>query len=262
MTNSWTSASGADLSAGYARHAGTLRGALRHALVARALRTHLPAGSQQVLDVGGGDGHQAVQLARLGHQVTLLDPDPAMLKQAVNRLAAEPEQVRSRVRLVEGTGEQAAALVGGGYDLVMCHGVLMYVDTPEPFVRDLVSAARPGGMVSLLVKNRDALAMRPALEGRWADAIAILDANSETGNLGVTSRAHTGAEIEAALIRAGASTVAWYGVRTFTDHLGDTPVGENFDLILEAEWQAGRRDPYRRVARLLHFIGWTAGQNG
>ncbi|MBB2912072.1 hypothetical protein FHS43_003352 [Streptosporangium becharense] len=60
MTNSWTSDSGADLATGYARHAGTLRGALRHALVARALREHLPAEPQRVLDVGGGDAHQAV----------------------------------------------------------------------------------------------------------------------------------------------------------------------------------------------------------
>ncbi|MFI9591181.1 methyltransferase [Nonomuraea sp. NPDC052265] len=257
MTNSWLSASGGDLSAGYARHAGTLRGALRHALVARALRTHLPAGAQQVLDVGGGDGHQAVQLARIGHHVTLLDPDPAMLKQAMDRLAAEPEQVRSRVRLVEGTGEQAKDLVGGGYDLVLCHGVLMYVDTPATFVRDLVSAVRPGGMLSLLVKNRDALAMRPALEERWADTLAVLDTNSETGNLGVTSRAHTVAEVEAMLAAAGAFTTVWYGLRMFTDHFGDRPVGEDFNLILDAEWQAGRREPYRRIGRLLHFLAWT-----
>jgi S-adenosylmethionine-dependent methyltransferase len=260
LTNSWLSASGGDLSAGYARHTGTLRGAARHALVARALRTHLPTGPQQVLDVGGGDGHQAAQLARIGHQVTVLDPDSAMLARARERLAAESVQVQQRIRLVQGSGHEAADLVGGGYDLVLCHGVLMYVEAPEAFVGDLVAAARSGGLVSLLVKNRDALAMRPGLEGRWADALDVMNAHAETGTLGVTSRAHTTSDIDAMLAAAGASTVTWYGVRVFTDHLGDAPVGDGFDTLLNAEWEAGRRDPYRRVARLLHFVARATPQ--
>ncbi|WP_433379338.1 methyltransferase [Streptosporangium sp. CA-115845] len=258
MTSSWFSPSGGDLSAGYARHAGTLRGALRHALVARALRTHLPDGQQQVLDVGGGDGHQAAQLARAGHLVTVLDPDTAMLERAAARIAAEPGEVRDRVRLVEGDGEHAEDVVGGGFDAVLCHGVLMYVADPDRFIRHLARAARPGGLVSLMTKNQDALAMRPGLEGRWPDTLTALRGGPQLGNLGVTSRAHSAAAVATMLAEAGAATTAWYGVRVFTDHLGDAPVGENFDLVLDAEWEAGRRDPYRRVARLLHFVAWTA----
>lgn len=257
---SWISASGGDLSAGYARHAGTLRGALRHALVAHAVHIHLGAGPQRVLDVGGGDGHQAVLLARAGHQVTVLDPDRAMLKRAVDRLAGESEQVHGRINLVEGAAAQAKDLVGGDFDLVACHGVLMYVEEPEPFLSDLASLTRPGGLLSLLTKNADALAMRPGLEGRWADALAVMNASSETGNLGVTSRAHTVSDVEAALSKAGVATRAWYGVRVFTDHCGDDPVGEGFDLILKAEWEAGCRDPYRQVARMIHIIGQKTPQ--
>ncbi|WP_063910175.1 methyltransferase domain-containing protein [Herbidospora yilanensis] len=255
MSNSWTSASGADLSAGYARHAGTLRGALRHALVARALRTHLPSDSQQVLDIGGGDGHQAVLLARAGHRVTLLDPDQGMHKRAADRISGESEQVRDRITLVEGTADQAGHLAENGFDLVCCHGVLMYAENPHAFLNDLASAVRPGGLVSLLTKNADGLAMRPALEGRWADAVAVLGAGSVEGNLGVSSRADALSAVEAILGEAGVTTCQWYGVRVFTDHLGDAPVGEGFDYVLEAEWQAGCRDPYRQIARLFHLIG-------
>ncbi|WP_063819185.1 methyltransferase domain-containing protein [Herbidospora cretacea] len=255
MSNSWTSASGADLSAGYARHAGRLRGALRHALVARALRTNLPADPQQVLDIGGGDGHQAVLLARAGHQVTLLDPDPGMHKRAADRLAAESDQVRARVTLVEGTADQARDLAENGFDLVCCHGVLMYAEDPHTFLNDLAAAVRPSGLVSLLTKNANGLAMRPGLEGRWADAVAIMGAGSVEGNLGVSSRADTLTAVETILGEAGVTTSQWYGVRVFTDHLGDAPVGEGFDYVLEAEWQAGCRDPYRQIARLFHLIG-------
>lgn len=257
MSNTWTTPDGGDLSEAYARHTGTLRGGLRHALVARALRTHLPAGVQRVLDVGGGEAHQAVLLARAGHEVTVLDTDPRMLKRAAERLAHELEEVRERVTLIEGAGENAGELVGGGYDVVCCHGVLMYVSDPRPLVQALVAAARPGGLLSIMTKNAAALAMRPALEGRWADALAVMDADTEVGNLGVATRADTLAGIEAMLAEVGASTGAWYGVRVFTDHLGDEPVGEGFDQVLEAEWEAGRRDPYRQVARQFHLIART-----
>lgn len=254
MSNTWTTPKRGDLTEAYARHTGTLRGALRHALVARALRTHLAASPQRVLDVGGGEAHQAVLLARAGHEVTVLDTDPRMLKRAAERLAQERDQIGERVTLVRGPGESASELVGGGYDVACCHGVLMYVSDPRPLVQALVAAVRPGGLLSIMTKNAAALAMRPALEGRWPDALAVMDADTEVGNLGVSTRADTLAGIEDMLTEVGASTEAWYGVRVFTDHLGDEPVGEGFDQVLEAEWEAGLRDPYRQVARHFHLI--------
>ncbi|MEU9836307.1 methyltransferase domain-containing protein [Streptosporangium sp. NPDC048047] len=247
-----------DLSAAYARHGATLRGALRHALVARALLAHLPGQGQRVLDVGGGDGHQAAQLARAGHRVSVLDPDAGMLERARQRLAGEPEPVRARITLIEGRGEDAAELAGGDFDLVCCHGVLMYLEDPVPLLTAVVAAARPGGLISVLTKNADALAMRPALEGRWADALEMMRARTEVGNLGVRTRAHTVADLHELLSDLGVGVVAWYGVRVFTDHLGEIPVPEGFDQILQAEWEAGRCDPYRGVARMIHLIASTA----
>jgi S-adenosylmethionine-dependent methyltransferase len=51
------------------------------------------------------------------------------------------------------------------------------------------------------------------------------------------------------------SLIAWYGIRIFTDHLGDEPPGHDSEFAVEAEWRAGQTDPYRQVARLLHLIG-------
>jgi S-adenosylmethionine-dependent methyltransferase len=41
----------------------------------------------------------------------------------------------------------------------------------------------------------------------------------------------------------------------FTDHLGDRMQGDSLPEMLELEWEAGRRDPYRSVARLIHLLG-------
>ncbi|WP_433259440.1 methyltransferase domain-containing protein (plasmid) [Streptosporangium sp. CA-135522] len=252
--NTWASPNG-ELADSYDRHGGTLRGALRHALIARALHTHLPAAPQRVLDIGGGGGQQALALARAGHHVTVLDPDPRMLQQAETRLRAEPEHVRERIILMAGTGEQATDLVDGGFDVTCCHGVLMYGPDPRPLLTALVETARPGGVISVATKQ-PTLAMRAGLSGQWDRVPELMDATTEVGNLGVLTYAHPVDELSAVLDDLGTAVSAWYGVRIFTDHLDDTPMPEReeFDRILEAEWQAGLRDPYRRIARMIHLI--------
>lgn len=254
--NAWVSdAVDAALAAGYEQHTASLRGLVRQHLVTRALEEHLPGGGR-ILDVGGGSGVQAVALARLGHEVTICDPDSAMLAAATERLAEEPPEVAARVALVEGDGHDAAALCGDGWDATLCHGVLMYLSDPGPLLGVLVEVTRPGGLISVVAKNAAALAMRAALQGRWHDAHHLLDADmdTETGNLGRASRGDDVGEIADTLALAGARMRAWYGVRVFTDHLADTPAGPELKTICDLEWEAGTRDPYRAVARLFHLL--------
>jgi S-adenosylmethionine-dependent methyltransferase len=131
----------------------------------------------------------------------------------------------------------------------------MYLPSTEPVVRVLAGLARPGGVVSLIAKNGDALAMRAALEHRYADAIDLFDANADLGRVGVVTRGDSVSSLIAMFERNRLSLVAWYGIRVFTDHLGDEPPGEDSALAVEAEWRAGQTDPYRQVARLLHLVG-------
>ena len=56
--------------------------------------------------------------------------------------------------------------------MVLCHGVLMYFADPGPLLDAIAGAVAPGGTVSLLVRNGDALAMRPGLLGDWEAANA------------------------------------------------------------------------------------------
>jgi S-adenosylmethionine-dependent methyltransferase len=110
-------------------------------------------------------------------------------------------------------------------------------------------------VVSLIAKNGEALAMRAALEQRYADAIALFDADSDRGRVGVVTRGDSLAALVAMFERHQLSVLAWYGIRVFTDHLGDTPPGDDGALAVEAEWRAGQTDPHRRIARLFHLIG-------
>jgi len=85
---------------------------------------------------------------------------------AARRLNAEPAEVAGRVHLVQARGEQASELLGQGrYDAVLCHGVLMYLEDPEPLVSSVCGLARPGGIVSIVTKNARTLALRPGRRG-------------------------------------------------------------------------------------------------
>ncbi|MFD4604309.1 class I SAM-dependent methyltransferase [Streptomyces sp. NPDC058464] len=211
----------------------------------------------RVLDVGMGQGTQALRLARAGHQVTGVEREPAMVAAAREALAAEPVGIRERVRIVEGDGRDTGVhFLPGSFDVVLCHGVLMYVEEPDALLAGLARMLAPGGLLSLLVRNADALAMRPGLSGDWAGALGAFDTVSYRNRLGLDVRADRLATLTGALAGIGAPLQSWYGVRVFTDTAADD-AGTPADLgtLLAAEEQAGRTDPYRSVAALLHLCG-------
>ncbi|MGW7265458.1 class I SAM-dependent methyltransferase [Streptomyces sp. NPDC054842] len=217
-----------------------------------------PVGQRlRILDVGMGQGTQALRLARAGHQVTGLEQDARMLGVAREALAAEPEGIRSRVRLIEGDGRETGVhFLPGSFDVVLCHGVLMYVEEPDALLAGLARMLAPGGLLSLLVRNADALAMRPGLAGDWAGALGAFDTVAYRNRLGLDVRADRLATLTATLLGIGAPLHAWYGVRVFTDTAADgAEVPADVDALLAVEERAGRTDPYRRVAALLHLCG-------
>lgn len=245
----------AGLATRFVAHYGTLRGAIRETLVSDQLFQHLPRVPARVVDVGGGAGNQAIRLARAGFEVVLVEPSREMRAQAQRALEVE-NGLSAKVRLVACYGEEAPEVLGGEtFDVVCCHGVLPYLDDPRPLVHALAGLGAPGAILSLVFKNRDALAFRPALEGRWRDAAAAFQEDGDVGEIGIRTRAHRLAEIEQLISAAGFDLKAWYGIRVFTDHLKDAPVTDNFPAVLAVEGEASGRDPYRSVARLIHVIG-------
>jgi SAM-dependent methyltransferase len=237
----------------------TVKGRVRTYVMHQQLLEHLPPPPAAVLDVGGGAGHQSFPLAQAGYDVTLLDPSPAMLGKARQRLSAE---ARRRVTFIEAPGENADEAVGGRrFDAVLCHGVLGYLDDPEPVIDQLCRCAVPGGLVSIMAGNANAAAVRPALERRWDDALASFDARNEIGVLGIPTRADTVEELSAALQSRGVEPLRWYGVWLFVDWLEfsgvqlDPADTKQLEATAAVELEAGRRDPYRQLSRIFHLIG-------
>jgi S-adenosylmethionine-dependent methyltransferase len=238
-------------------HYGSLRGRVRTHVIDQHLREHLPPRPARLVDIGGGAGHQALPLARAGYEVIIVDPSAAMLKRAHAFVAQEPPEVRERIRLVQATAAESPNLLGRScFAGVLCHGVIMYVDDPRPFLAVLADLAQPGAVVSLVTKNADNLAVRPALEGDWAAALTSFDTDRQVNGLGINTRADTLDDLTRMLAEVRIERVAWYGVRLFTDGwTQDRPAIVPESAVLAVELEASRRDPYRLMSRLFHIVG-------
>jgi len=223
-----------------------------------------------IVDVGAGTGGFAVSLAGRGHRVTVVDPSPDALAAARWRAA------EAGVTLTEVQGEAAdlPALIGqpgaagpgpgGGVDLVICHNVLEYVDSPPAALAAVARVLRPGGTVSVVAANSVAAVLQRALAGKYAEARALLPGGpgtaggSATGTPGAAAvaRRFTLPELTALIEGAGLRPGDAHGIRVFASLLpgaGADPVAA--EALRELEEAAASCPPLRDIAARLHVLG-------
>jgi S-adenosylmethionine-dependent methyltransferase len=225
----------------------------------------------EVVDVGGGTGSVAVQLAADGHSVTVLDSSAAMLATCVERAAELGVEVGERLRTVQGDAEQAARLLGAAAaDGVLCHGVLEVVRDPQLVLAGLARLLRPGGVLSLVVANRSWLAQRAARRGDYREALRLLDepwvqpapagrGARERHRTAGPARAWTAAELRPWCAAAGLELTAEYGLQAFAEPPPDAD-RDQLDALLELERRAAERQPFRSVGEFLHLVARRGGE--
>jgi SAM-dependent methyltransferase len=117
----------------------SVKGLVRTQVMHQHLLEHLPIPPATVLDVGGGAGHQSFPLAAAGYDVTLLDPSPAMLAKAEQRLQELPAEAQRRVTLLvlgvpgraDTVEELSELLRRRSVEPVRWYGVWLFVDWLE-----------------------------------------------------------------------------------------------------------------------------------
>ncbi|MET7700173.1 methyltransferase [Streptomyces sp. NPDC005485] len=253
------------LRSGPSRPRASLRTAVVWEVLQGALDRRIKATGREsldVLDTGGGSGNFAVPVARLGHRVTVVDPSPNALF-ALERRAAEAG-VADRVKGVQGDAHGLFDVVErGGYDAVLCHGVLEYVDDPAEGVRNVVDALRPDGVLSLLAAGLGGAVLARALAGHFKEARQALDdPDGRWGEGDPVPHRFTAEQLTALVEGAGLRVGAVHGVRVFADLvpgvLVDTEPGA-LDALLKLEAAAAELAAFHSVATQLHVLGETQG---
>jgi S-adenosylmethionine-dependent methyltransferase len=231
----------------------------RTAAVWAALDPLVGAGTPlRVLDVGGGSGMFAVPLARLGHDVTVVDPSADAL--ATLRRRADTAGVGTRVRGVQGDGDllhevlPAAGTGDDGYDVALCHFVLEVVDDPAVTIREIARAVRPGGQVSVATANRAGAVLTRALAGHPVEALALLeDRDPAPGRARPARRRFTPERLLALVEGAGLRPGTWRGVSVVADLL-ESNSGADPRAVRALEVALAEASPYRDVATGLHVL--------
>jgi S-adenosylmethionine-dependent methyltransferase len=239
--------------------------ALDAALAARAAQTGRAA--LDVVDVGAGTGGFAVRLAALGHHVTVVDPSPDALAAARWRAA----ELGVTLTAVQGEAGDLAALVGeGAADLVVCHNVLEYVDSPAAAMTAIARVLRAGGTVSVLAANVVAAVLQRALAGRYDEARRLLDPRSRSAEgyqplvpapgraPAITEhRRFTLPELTALIESAGLRVGDAQGIRVFAGLLPGAGADPNAaDALRDLEAAAAGYPALRDIAARLHVLAF------
>lgn len=190
---------------------------------------------QTILDFGSGTGDTASHLAQR-NRVIAVEPSTAMLE---GRAAGNYTQLRGGIELVH-------AMEDAGFDLVLCHNVLEYVDEKADCLRELSRVLKPGGMLSLVKHNRPGRVMQMAvLLNDFSMANTLLDGGNGTTSQFGDIRYYSDEEAQTWL--SDMSLERLWGARTFWD------LQQNQACHTDKDWQQSMLALENRVSTLPEY---------
>gem|GEM_PF-365152 len=221
-----------------------------------------PAGAGlRVLDLGGGTGVTTLLLAAEGWDVVLLDASAPMLALAAE--AARRTRLADRVTFVRADAAAAGEMfTRGSFDAAVCHNVLEYVEDARAVVLALGAVVRPGGVVSVLARNRAGEVMRAALKSSDIEAArqALAAPRVRESLYGQMASLFDASSLRALLAEASLEVFSVRGVRVLADYLPASlhATQQDYERLLAFEAELGARQEFAAVARYTHLLARRA----
>jgi S-adenosylmethionine-dependent methyltransferase len=202
-----------------------------------------------VWDAGCGLGQMGLWLAQAGHQLTLCDISAKMLDEAKQRFAdagIAAEFHHQSAQEFEPSGQ---------FDLVLCHAVLEWLADPLPSLIKIIDAVKPGGTLSLLFYNRNAMVYSNVLRGGWRLKPIIEDSYIGLGNKLTPPNPQYPYEVIETLQANGFEVTQQTGIRVFNDYLSHAARDiSDEDELFTLERRYCRTPGFRDMGRYIHLL--------
>lgn len=231
---------------------GTTKGRLRHELLLTHILQTVPLTAKtRVLDAGGGTGMMSREMLAKGCQVTLNDVSADSLALAGEVLTDVATAEGQNLSLLHSPIQQIPA--GNRYDLIICHAVLEWLQSPFTCIEHLLGLLEPDGYMSLSFFNRDALLFGNVLYGNFDYVNAGLKVRNKVRlNPQNPQRPQ---EILKFLGGMPVNIVKQIGIRCFHDYL-KTPEKQyqEYKSLKQLELKYGEQHPYKWLGKYFQII--------
>jgi S-adenosylmethionine-dependent methyltransferase len=232
-------------------------GRLRYDTSRKNISRHTGKKKLQILDVGGGDGMDAIYYAKMGHSVTLSDCSSTMLSEA--RKSAENQGVFDQIQFIQTKPDSILDTIDEQrFDLILCHMMIEFVPDSESFLREMCTLLSSGGLISIMDTNRYGDVYMKAFQmNSLLDAIEAVE-KREYFHPWVNRKVprFSAEDFIEKLNENGCSLVGHYGVLNICAYLPNEPKfdPEYYDNLKELEDQLTDKFPYYLLARFFQVI--------
>lgn len=256
---------------------GSSMGDVRLAVILEDVLANIPSlreGRLRVLDVGGGTGRFALQLAALGNEIVLSDPSREMLDRAETAIGRAG--LSDSIDLVHARLQDLDRILGKRFEMVACHGVLNWVADPQGALGQLERLLAPGGFLSLTFGTRAAWLFQKILNLDFTDVLSDPDPDSlraphakdvrfpwvsplPTGwselGWGASPMPLSENLVRSWLADLGLVVRSKAGVRMFHDYLPELPLTpDRMHALIEVEKALRHTEPFASLAKQVHFV--------
>lgn len=231
------------------------KGAIRQTIVWGDLVESIPGleggASLSILDAGVGLGQMALRLAEQDHEVVACDISGEMLNQTRELISSYlPE---AKVEYLHTPVQQLPARYERQFDVVLFHAVLEWLSEPEATLEGLLRFLKPGGYLSLLFYNQNAIIWRNLARGNFRK-VKTGDYRGDPGSL-TPLQPQKPEVVYEWLERWGLERLTTSGVRVVYDYLSKALQQErSLEDIIEMEQLHSRQEPFRSLGRYIHVI--------
>lgn len=228
------------------------KGILRHELLLTHLcqNVDLEETELKVLDAGAGTGIMSLELLQRGHKVTVNDISEQAIEDAKCQFGDD-----QNVDFIVGPLQDLPP--GKTYDLIICHAVLEWLESPKVALQRILPLLSENGILSLSFFNKHAHRFGNLLYGNF-DYVANDMRQKNTVRLN-PNNALEPEEVIRVLHKLNMDVSFSAGIRCFHDYLYDRSKQQSdYHQLMQAELKYGVQEPYKWLGKYFHIIAQKA----